>query len=334
MAELNIFENDAFGVQTLVASINESPEGQNVPSSVDGLFQEDGITTTVVSIEKEGETLALVPAKERGEPGATYAKGKREKIPFQTVHLPQMGGLDADEVLKVRAFGSQTEEEAVMNVVNRELRRMRRRLDATIAFQRICAIKGIVYDADGSTPLLDIFNRFGLSQQTLGMALGTPGTKVRNKAVAAKRMIEDNIGDAGVISGYTSYCGRNFFDAFVSHADVEAAYARWQNGEALRSDVREGFVFAGITWKEYYGKVGSVTFIGADDAYLVPEGVDDMFITRFAPANYMETVGTMGLPYYAKQEMRKFNKGVDLEAQSNVLNLNTRPRGVIKLTKI
>lgn len=58
------------------------------------------------------------------------------------------------------------------------------------------------------------------------------------------------------------------------------------------------------------------------------------FITRYAPANYTETVNTMGLPMYAKAEPRKFNKGFDIEAQTNPLNLCTRPGAIVKLTKV
>ncbi|WP_342006773.1 major capsid protein [Stutzerimonas balearica] len=101
----------------------------------------------------------------------------------------------------------------------------------------------------------------------------------------------------------------------------------------MRDDLRKGFTFGEVTWKEFYGKVGSISFIGENDAYLIPIGVSELFITRYAPADYMETVNTIGLPLYAKQELMRMNKGVALEAQSNPLNLCTKPRAVIKLTK-
>jgi len=46
----------------------------------------------------------------------------------------------------------------------------------------------------------------------------------------------------------------------------------------------------------------------------------------------METVNTLGVPYYAKQEPRRMGKGIDLEAQSNPITLCTKPRAIIKLT--
>jgi hypothetical protein len=65
---------------------------------------------------------------------------------------------------------------------------------------------------------------------------------------------------------------------------------------------------------------------------MVPSGVSDLFVTNYAPADYMETVNTNGLPYYAKQEVMRMDKGVEIESQSNPISICTRPRSIIKLT--
>jgi hypothetical protein len=100
----------------------------------------------------------------------------------------------------------------------------------------------------------------------------------------------------------------------------------------MRQDVRSAFLFGGVLWEEYRGTVGGIDFITSGDAYLVPEGVPDLFVTHYGPADYVEAANTIGLPYYAKQELLQFGKGVDLEAQSNPISLCTRPRSVVKLT--
>lgn len=334
MPSLDVFNGDAFSVTGLTASINDHPEGQSVPGIIDDLFQEEGVTSTAVFIEREGDSLTLVPAAERGAAGSSAEKSKRSVIPFSTVHLPVMGGINADEVQGIRAFGSETEEQSVERMVDKQLMKMRKRLEATIAYHRIGAIKGQVLDADGSSVLLNVFTAFGVTQQTVDMALTSGTTKVRDKIVTAKRMSEDVIGDSGVITGWRAVCGRGFYDAFVGHDSIEAAYAGWSEAAniMLGDHRKKGFSVADVNWLEYYGKVGGKEFIGTDDAYLIPI-VDELFITRFAPADYMEVVNTMGVPYYAKQELRKFAKGVDLEGQSNPLNLCTKPRAIIKLTK-
>ena len=78
--------------------------------------------------------------------------------------------------------------------------------------------------------------------------------------------------------------------------------------------------------------MNSIDFIDTNSAYLVPEGVAELFIARFAPADYVETVNTLGLPYYAKQEAMRMGKGIDIETQSNPITLCTMPRACVKLT--
>jgi len=75
-------------------------------------------------------------------------------------------------------------------------------------------------------------------------------------------------------------------------------------------------------------------YVATDDAYLFPMGSPGLFVTYFAPADYVETVNTIGLPRYAKQEAMKMDKGIDIETQTNPLCLCTRPRTVVKLTRV
>jgi len=50
-----------------------------------------------------------------------------------------------------------------------------------------------------------------------------------------------------------------------------------------------------------------------------------------APADFNETVNTLGQPLYAKQEPRKFDRGTDLHTQSNPLPICHRPGLLIKV---
>jgi len=330
---LDVFNGDAFGVTSLTAAINQPTEAQAAPTLLDALFEEEGVTAPAVFIERDHHSLYLVPAAERGAPGDPTSLGRRDAIPFQTLHLPTPGSISADEVTGLRAFGSESELETLQSRVNKLLAKMRARLDATIRFHRAGAIQGKVYDANGSTVLLDLFSKFGISEQYVDMALGVSGTDVLQKVIDAKRKAEDAIADSGTITGWMCIHGRGFGDSFRAHAEVKDAYKDWRQGDALRTDMRAGFPFGGVMFQEYYGRTGGVDWIGADDAYLIPMGVSDLFITRFAPANWVETAGTMGQPYYARQELMKMGKGIEVEAQSNPLSLCTHPRAVIHLYK-
>ncbi len=333
MAHLDVFEDDAFSVMSLSKAINEVPEGQVLPTLLDGLFSEEGVTTTRISIERDNDELALVPDAPRGAPGQVVVGSKRDLIPFEALHLPVRGTIRADEVQNVRAFGSESEVQTVQAMVAARLAKMRRKIDATLTYHRVGAVTGKIYDADGKRLLLDLYDRFKIEPQVVSFALGTGSTKVLTKILEATRKAEDALIGAGIITGWLGLVGRNFYDAFTTHTSVEKAFDRWNDGQFLRDDLRSGFVFGNVTWKEFYGRVGAIDFIDPDEGYLIPLGVPDMFVTNFAPGDYMDVVNTLGLPYYASQELLEHNKGVDLEAQSNPLTLNTRPRGVIKLKR-
>lgn len=330
MADIGIFEDDAFSVSSLTTAINEQEYLPGRISSL-GLFEEEGVTTLTVQIEKDGDTLALVPAGERGTSGLVVGGSKRVLIPFNTVHLPQRFSIKADEIQGIRAFGSQSELQAVQDVVNKRLAKVRRQLDVTHEFQRMGAIKGQVLDADGSTVLLDIYTRFDVQRQSMPMEFANPDTMVQVKCVEALDMQEDALGSV-TSTGSRGLCGKTFWSKLIAHPSVVETYKATLQAAALRGDGRESFDFGGVTWERYRGKVAGVAFIADDEARLVPEGVPELFKSAFAPADYMETVNTLGIPYYSKIEPMPFGKGVAGEAQSNPLHLCTRPRAVIRLT--
>ena len=329
MADIAIFEDDAFSVSSLTAAINDQEYLPGRISSL-GLFREEGISTLTVQIEKDGDTLALVPAGERGTSGLVVGAAKRQLIPFNTVHLPERFTIKADEIQGIRAFGTRSELQAVQDVVNKRLAKARRQLDATHEFQRMGALNGQVLDADGKTVLLDIYKSFGVNRLKLQMGLNSPDTELRVKCGEALDMQEEALGSV-TSSGSRAMCGKNFWNKLIVHKSVKETYLNTMQAASLRGDARESFEFGGIVWERYRGKVAGVAFVHDDKALLIPEGVPDLYISCFAPADYMETVNTQGIPYYSKIEPMQFGKGVAGEAQSNPLHLCTRPRAQILL---
>jgi hypothetical protein len=330
---LDMFRSDAFGVVALTDAINKQPY---VPGRVSqlGIFEEKGISTTYIAIEEVDGTLKMIADTPRGAPGQQVVKDKRKLRNLRVPHLPTEDRINADEVQNVRAFGTSDQLATVQTVVNTRLGSMARNLDATMEYHRIGAIKGAILDSDGATPLINLFTEFGVTQDTVGFALTTAATKVRNKCTEVARLIEDALGGA-TYQYIHCFCGKGFFDELIEHDNVKKAYERWMAGEALRKDQRRGFVLGDILFEEYRGKVGATSFVADDDAHFFPVGVPGLFVTRFAPADYVETVNTLGLPRYAKQAVdQRFGKFIDLEAQSNPINLCTRPKVLVKGTKI
>lgn len=331
MADISIFQDEAFSVPNLAAAINEQPY---IPGRIGalGLFSEKGIESTVVQIEYDGQKLGLVAAKPRGGVAQPVVLAGRKLIPFNTVHLPQVSTMMADEIQGIRAFGSMTELEVAQTRVASYQATHRRQLDMTHEWQRIGAIKGLILDADVQTPLLDVYATFGIEQQVMPFELDNAATLVRERSDEVLDMIEDALG-ALPSTGARAFCGKAFWKALINHKSVRETYLNTARAAELLGKVPNSFEIGGITFERYRGKVGAVSYVEDDNAYVVPEGVPDFLITRFAPGDYLETVNTTGLPYYSKIEPLKFNKGLEIESQSNPLHIPTRPRAIIKLTR-
>ena len=281
-----------------------------------------------------GNALQLVPAQTRGGPGQTLKPKGRKLISVNAVHLPQVDRITADEVQNVRAFGSETELRAVQTVVRDRIAQMKANIDLTLEHQRIGALKGKVMDADGTTELLDVYSLMGKTQTTQPWNIATSNTTADPKAlcIALKRLVRNALGGK-MFRRVRVICSPGFFDKLVAHQNMKAAWERWQEGAFFRQDQTQGdFEFAGVVFSIYDYKIGANDVIEDGFAYAMPEGVTGMFQMWFAPADYIETVNTNGVPYYAKQWEEPSGKWVNLESQSNPITLNTLPEGVFKLT--
>nr|MDT0253421.1 major capsid protein [Endozoicomonas sp.] len=313
---LDIFNDDAFSLSSLTATINEMEYKPGRLGAL-GLFNETGINTTTAVVESVNGVLRLLPSSERGAP-ATQAVGDKRKVrSFVIPHIPHDSTVLAAEVQNVRQFGSEDALQGVQTVINQRLGMMNANHEVTLEFLRMGALKGEILDGDGNSILYNLFEEFGVTQQTHDFKFGTTTTDTRAQAVKARRLVDAAMG-AQPYATLRAFCGADFFDGLVNHKSTKEAYQRWQDGEALRNDARGSFRFADINWEEYRGSVGGNDFIPSNEAYLYPEDAD-IFKTWFAPADFVETVNTIGLPRYAKQKVMDFEKGVIIHTQSNPL---------------
>ena len=156
-----------------------------------------------------------------------------------------------------------------------------------------------------------------------------PTTNIRAICIAIARDIKKTLGMAQYESIH-AFCGSNFFDKLVDHDDVRQTFLNWTAAATLRGDLRRGFEYGGITWENYEGSVGGTLFQNSNEAIIFPMGVPGLFQTYYAPANFVETVNTIGLPLYAKQEPLPFNTGIKIHTQSNPLAMCCRPLVLIK----
>lgn len=330
---LDIFKDNVFSLIELTKAINILPNKYGKIQALN-LMPAKGVTTRTIAIEEKAGDLNLLPFQSVGGPANFMGREKRKMRTFSVPHIPYEDLILAAEVEGVRAFGSENSFETVANVMLDHLQKMKDKHDLTLEFLRMGALKGVILDAAGSV-LYNLYDEFEIKQKVLSFDLENTDTDVQLKCLELKRYIEKNL-RGSFASGIKVFTSPEFFDKLITHKSVKEAYDRWQDGAAFRDDMRNHFTFCGITFEEYNAEVtgsdGKVKrFIDDGVAHAFPMGSDN-FVTYFAPADFNETVNTIGVPFYAKQKVMDFERGVRIHTQSNPLPLCFRPSLLVKLT--
>lgn len=339
MPTVDAFNSDLFSMRSLTAAIAKAPYKPKLLGML-GIFVPKPVTTSLVEVEEKEGKLSLLYTGTRGSMPTASARtsAPRKARSFKIPHVPQFQSVLSDDIQNIRAFGSETELETLMDHVNDQLIGMRENHETTHEYHRVGALKGAILDADGSTSIYNLYTEFGTSQQTSDFT-GT-NADVKSTTNDVIRKIATALGNQPFGQIY-ALCGNTYFDAVCAHSSVKTAYTDWQKGEYLRvaqlgpewySVAMNGFMYGGVMFINYRGVIGDVTFIPDTEAYYFPTGVPNMFQAIIGPGDTDDTVNTKGRLIYAFQERMEFGKGIKLHTQSNVLMMNTRPRAVIKST--
>lgn len=336
---LDIFHADAFSVSSLTDAMREL---KYVPSRIGqlGLFTTSSVDTLDIAIEKDKEAnILIVPASPRGGPGKTWGKTKRAMRSLRIPHFQVDDAIYADEVQAVRAFGEARAVESLQGKIANRSIEASQFFALTEEYHRLSIIKGgTLLDSDGST-LFNFFTEFGEVQPDevdWDLDNGSPADGVLRKKCAAQYRAMGATLDGLSFTGIHALCGDAFFDDLIAHKEVRETYKNQVEAGTLRATyVNNGqggswglFEFGGITWENYRG--GQNVSVHTDKVHLVPLGVPGLFRTVYGPADYIETVNTMGQRLYARQWDMQNGKGVNLEFQSNVLHYCTRPRVLLR----
>ena len=330
--------NPMWSVSELTLALNRVPY---VPQLIGrlGLFREERLSTTSTMVEVRGERLALVPELPRGAPPTPNVVDRAIATSIAIPHFPIRDTLIADAVQNVRAFGTDSTLEGVQTVVNQRMASMSLKLDVTLEYVRLGAVRGKVVtavDRITGAPLIerDLFRMFNfepnpvLEWPIIGACEGGEQAVWCGQLTALINQLGRAMSNqlpGGMFARIHCICGYEFFDAFMQHPELRAAFIAIDSAPFTRPQLGTSYTFRDLTIEEYRGRIGGVDFVAPDTAYFFPEGVPDLFIEAYAPADYMETVNTVALPRYARSEMMDFNKGIMLEAQMNVMPFCSLP---------
>lgn len=338
MSMLDIFRSDpGFSIISFTNAIQNL---KYVPGRINelGLFIERSIATTKAAIEMRDSQLIIASPLPRGGPGQTADKLKRTMRVVEVPHFQFDDGLMAEEVQGIRAWGQETAVEMLQTKLVERAALFMQGFEVTHELSRLGAIRRLVIYNDGTQ--LDLSDTFGVTPyptQFLNLfpATALPGGTLRRKVMSIWRLVADELGGLP-FSGIRALCGSAFFDDLIQDPDVRTTYLNQTGATELRTGyispnqkIYGAFMFGDIVFENYRGALNGVQMVDPDLCHFVPEGVPGLFETIRAPADYIETVNTMGLPVYAKQWQMPNDKGINLEFQTNTLHICTRPRALI-----
>lgn len=307
-----------------------------------GLFAPKPQSTTIANIELKGDRLALIPDMPRGAPPTPDVQDLRSIVELPIPHFPIRDTIYADSIQNVRGFGVNTLE-TFPAAVQQRIDSMSYRLDATLEYLRLGAVKGIIttaIDRNTGVPLagrqISLYEYFGVAANPVRdwgivgagadgetAAWGSQLTQLIN---AIGRDMADQLPGGMMTGGIYGFAGKTFFDAVSMHPERRAAYIGFPSPETVGPVRGNVLQFRDVDIEEYRGQVSGTPFVAADQCFFVPLGIPDLFIEVYAPADYTDTVNTVALARYAKQQQLDFDKGMALEAQMNVLPICTLPR--------
>lgn len=346
---------DGFSLMSLTQSINALPYS---PGLCGQLFswEPQPVATLTVAVEVMRHRLALIGSSVRGAPPPLDVSDRRTLVNYNLPTMKLGSAILADSVQDVREFGSASSTMSFEAERTRRMKSLNDKWSITEEWLRFGCLNGtIVLRTNRDTGLpevtVPIWPIWGMAQlPPIPFPIGPFGDPLNGDVVwegnltnainFTIRSIEDTLETD--VPGFAVLAGANFFDAFLRHPECRDAYKVWasdqESFDAVRGrSARRPFRFRGLTIYEYRARV-SITndpqfmnFIDPDQAIIAPLGIPGLLTEAMGPADWVDTVGTRGLPVYLRAWPMQMSRGFNMELQAVRLPMCTQPYAIRKL---
>lgn len=303
MATMDIFSNSAFSTTSLSGAVEKMDYTPQLLGSL-GIFDPEPVRTRSIFVDRVEGGLTLIPTSADGAPPAVLGKEDRDAVSLRTTRLAKRFTIHAHELDGIRAHGSESELTGVQREYARRLGRIRNDMEITHEHHRLGALQGVLLDADGSTVIYDYSTEFNEAiPAATSFELDVAGTDVHKKCKDIARGMARS--GKGALAGASIHAlaGDDFYDALISHPNVEKFYLQQQAANSLREaqgQIFESFRVGGITFHNYRGTDDNSTVsIPAAEAKFFPVGARDVFKVAYAPLEAIGFVNSPGQSVYA-----------------------------------
>ena len=337
MATMDVFNNSAFSTTSLSGFVQKMPYVPQLLGSLN-LFTPMPVRTRNVFVDRTEGGIALIPTSADGAPPETLDGDDRDAVPLRTTRLAKRFTLYASQLDGIRASGTESELQAVQTEYNSRMTRIRADMELTHEHHRLGALQGLLLDADGTTVIYDYSTQFNEAiPAATSFELDVNTTDVIGKCKEIARGMARS--GKGSLAGASIHClaGDDFYDALVSHPNVEKFYLNQMASQSLKDEqgkIFESFTIGGITFHNYQGTDdNSLVAVPVAEAKFFPVGARDVFSVVMSPLEAMGFVNTLGQSMYAMnipdRDRSMWSKG---ELYSYPLYMCSQPRVLRKGT--
>lgn len=308
------------------------------PLSDLGIFREESISTTTVTFEQTFGTLGLITDVYRGSSVQANQDETRALHTYAVPYYKVVDYITQADIQGKRAYGSADAAETQAAVMERKMTRLKRSALMSKEFSKFYALtQGKIWSQNGTVPHNSFYADYGVSRKEVNFALTTAGTDVIAKIEEVIAHIQDNALSGDVYTGIVALCSPEFFSALISHPKIVAGYQYYSSTqEPLRNRLggnttlyRE-FMYGGCLFREIRDGIGSNKFIPANDAYFVPMGTQDTFVSYNAPSAKLDFANTMGESEYLFVYPDTKGEKVEIELEYSQVHLLRRPQVIVR----
>lgn len=316
--------------------LNELPNMYGLTQEL-GIFRSESVSQNVVQFESYNQTIGLMKDTFRGTRNLVSSDDNRKAHAYRLAHFTADDALFARELVGKRAYGQMDSAETEAAAIARKMERIRKIHAITHEVGRVHTLVTGTQFAPNGTVSANFYTDFGVTRKQIAFDLGSSSAViVRDKSREAVDHIQTNILSGEVTSNHIALCNPSFFDKLVSQAGVIDAWRATQtmatyNQNGFRSGKYDRIVFGGVEYIRYLAfKPDGTPMIPNDEAYILPLGTDDTFISMYGPAETFDLINTSGMEAYMWTRRSEDNTQIKISSETNVIHLIRRPQCVVR----
>lgn len=310
------------------------PQGWTLMNDL-GIWNEEFLTTKVVTFEERAGTLSLVTDQVEGAKPQTTGNDLRKLHSFQMSHHPLYDALRPQDIAGVLRPGAMTPElDTKERALLWKMEKIRKSYDNTLNFARFRTLaNGDAWFPSGTVAAQNFYTALGVTRVNENFDLANASSDIIAHCEAVISNFQTQATEGQVIQRVVAFCSPGFFSALIGHVKVQAAYNLYaavapqqiSRDRASGMGLYRRFTFSNIEFIEVSQSFGGTALVDADKAVFVADNGDDAFFTFYGPPNRFGFVNTTAERNYLWTFDDVRGTQVTIEAESNFLNVMKRP---------